>query len=40
MLNTPMGTLVVVVLFVVGNASLIFGFYLPRSYLINAEVGI
>ena len=31
MLNTPMGALVVVVVFVVGNAFLIFGFYLPRT---------
>ena len=31
MLNTPIGTLVVVVVFVVGNAFLIFGFYLPRT---------
>jgi hypothetical protein len=31
MLNTPMGALVVVVLFVVGNALVFFGFYLPRT---------
>ena len=31
MLNTPMGALVVVVLFVVGNAFLIIAFYLPRT---------
>jgi hypothetical protein len=31
MLNTPMGALLVVVLFVVANALLIFGFYLPRT---------
>jgi len=30
MLNTPMGALLVVVVFVLGNAFLIFGFYLPR----------
>jgi hypothetical protein len=31
MLNTPMGALLVVVVFVVGNAFLIFAFYLPRT---------
>ena len=31
MLNTPMGALVVVVVFVVGNAFLFFAFYLPRT---------
>ena len=31
MLNTPMGALVVVVVFVVGSAFLFFGFYLPRT---------
>jgi hypothetical protein len=31
MLNTPMAALVLVVVFVVGNAILIFGFYLPRT---------
>ena len=31
MLNTPMGALVVVVLFVVANALVFFGFYLPRT---------
>ena len=31
MLNTPMGALVLLVIFVVGNASLFFAFYLPRT---------
>ena len=31
MLNTPIGALVLVVVFVVGNALLFFGFYLPRT---------
>ena len=31
MLNTPMGALLVVVVFVVGNAFLIIAFYLPRT---------
>jgi hypothetical protein len=31
MLNTPMGALVVVVVFVVGNAFVFFVFYLPRT---------
>ena len=31
MLNNPMGALVVVVVFVVGNALVFLGFYLPRT---------